>query len=202
MPHKNLDLHGNAPEQSSVALLIIDVISDFDFENGDALLKNTLPVAETLAEFKRKAKLAKIPVVYVNDNFGKWQSDFKKLLTHCMADSAKGCKIAGLMKPDDDDYFVLKPKHSGFYSTTLDLLLEYLQVKTLILTGVTTDICILFTANDAYMRDFDIIVPRDCVASVDPDENEHALEYIERVLKADVRPSAEIDFNKLLTQEN
>lgn len=199
MPHKNEDLHGNAPEKSDVALLIIDVISDFDFEDGDKLLKHALPMARKLAEFKKRAKKAKIPVIYVNDNFGKWQSDFKKLLTHCLADSAKGCKIADLLKPDEEDYFVLKPKHSGFYSTSLDILLEYLKVKTLILTGLTTDICILFTANDAYMRDFDLIVPKDCVASVETAENKHALEYIERVLKADIRPSAKIDFNEIKT---
>ena len=195
MPHKNQDLHGNAPDKSSVALLLIDVISDFDFDKGDELLKNALPAARALAELKKKAKRAKIPVIYVNDNFGRWQSDFKNLLEHCL--SAKGCEIARLLKPDDDDYFVLKPKHSGFYSTTLDLLLEYLKAKTLILTGVTTDICILFTANDAYMRDFDLIVPRDCVAAVDPKENEHALDYIARILKADTRPSTEIDLEEL-----
>jgi nicotinamidase-related amidase len=195
MPNKNQDLHGNAPDSSPIALLLIDLISDFDFTDGDKLLDNAVPVAHTLAQFKKQAKEAGIPVIYVNDNFGKWQSDFKMLLTHCL--SAKGCGIAELLKPEDDDYFVLKPKHSGFYSTTLDLLLEYLKVKTLILTGLTGDICILFTANDAYMRDFDLIVPRDCIASVDQQENEHALEYIERVLKADIRPSTEIDLAKL-----
>lgn len=197
MPKKNVDLHGSAPEKSDIALLLIDVISDFDFESGDHLLENALPMAKKLAAFKRRAKKAKIPVIYVNDNFGKWQSDFKKLLTHCLAKKAKGCKIAELLKPDEDDYFVLKPKHSGFYSTSLDILLEYLDVKTLILTGLTADICILFTANDAYMRDFNLVVPGDCVASVEADENRHALEYIERVLKSDTTPSTEIDFAEL-----
>ncbi len=92
---------------------------------------------------------------------------------------------------------MLKPKHSGFFSTTLDILLDYLQVKTLILTGLTGDICVLFTANDAYMRDFHLVIPEDCVASTDPEENRHALEHMRRVLKADTRPSAEIDFEEL-----
>jgi nicotinamidase-related amidase len=91
----------------------------------------------------------------------------------------------------------LKAKHSAFYSTTLDLLLAYLGAKTLILTGVASDICVLFTANDAYMRDYDLFVPRDCVAASDEKSNEATLEYIERVLKADTRPSAEIDLQKL-----
>ena len=195
---KNEDLHGNAPDKSKVALLLVDVINDFDFENGDKLLKNALPAAKNLTKFKRKAKKAGIPVIYVNDNFGKWQSNFKNLLNHCLDKKSKGFEIAELLAPDDkEDYFVLKPKHSGFFSTTLEVLLEYLKCETLIITGLTTDICILFTANDAYVRDYNLFVPRDCVASVEPEENEHALKYLERVLKADTRPSTEINFTEI-----
>ena len=189
-------MHGNAPETSPIALLIIDVISDFDFPHGDKLLENTNPITENIAALRRKADKAKIPVIYINDNFGKWQSDFKNLLKHASSKSSKGSAIANRLKPRAKDYFVLKPKHSGFYSTTLDLLLEYLSVKTLILTGLTADICVLFTANDAYLRDFRIIVPRDCVAAVEEAEKEKALKYIERVLDADTRSSSEIQFSK------
>lgn len=192
MPAKNYDLHGNAPEKSPIALLIIDVISDFDFPHGDELLENTKPIVENIVSLRRKADKAKIPVIYINDNFGKWQSDFKKLFRHASGKSSKGSAIANRLKPKAKDYFVLKPKHSGFYSTTLDLLLEYLGAKTLILTGLTADICVLFTANDAYLRDFKIIVPHDCVASVDAEEKEKALKYIERVLDADTRSAKEI----------
>ena len=194
---RNADLHGNAPDKSNVALLLIDIISDFEFEDGEKLFKNALPMARKLAALREKAKAAKIPVVYVNDNFGKWQSNFNNLLEHACHEKVRGSKIAQLLKPDEEDYFVLKPKHSGFFSTTLNILLEYLQCKTLILTGVTTDICILFTANDAYMRDFNLVVPRDCVAAVDKKENEHALKNLKRVLKADISPSTTIDFVKL-----
>ncbi len=189
-------MHGSAPENSPTALLIIDVISDFGFPHGDKLLENTKPIVENILDLRRKADKAGIPVIYVNDNFGKWQSDFKNLLRHASAKSSKGSAVANRLKPRTKDYFVLKPKHSGFYSTTLDLLLEYLGVKTLILTGLTADICVLFTANDAYLRDFKIIVPRDCVAAVEAAEMEKALQYIERVLDADTRPSAEIQFSK------
>jgi nicotinamidase-related amidase len=95
--------------------------------------------------------------------------------------------------PDEDDYFVLKPKHSGFFSTTLDTLLDYLGVKTLILTGLTGDNCVLFTAHDAYLRDFHLIVPSDCVASIDPAENSHALRQMQRLLKADIRASTTLN---------
>jgi nicotinamidase-related amidase len=197
MPAKNEDLHGFVPDKAAVALLLIDVINDLEFSTGQELLKHALPMAERLAELKRRAKAAGMPVIYVNDNFGRWQSDFNKLLDHCLQEDICGRPIAERLRPDKDDYFVLKPKHSGFFSTTLDILLDYLQVKTVILTGLTGDICVLFTANDAYMRDFNLLIPRDCVASSDPAENQHALEHMERVLKADTRPSTEIDFEEL-----
>jgi nicotinamidase-related amidase len=106
-----------------------------------------------------------------------------------------------MVEPDSDDYFVLKPKHSAFYSTTLDILLEHLKTETLILTGIATDICILFTANDAYMRDYKLFIPSDCVASVEKGENEHALKYLKKNLQADTRASADIDFEKLLKKD-
>ena len=197
VPAKNEDLHGNVPDKAALALLLIDVINDLEFGSGEQLLGHALPMAEKLAALKSRAKEAGIPVIYVNDNFGKWQSDFNKLLKHSLEEDARGKPVAELLKPEDDDYFVLKPKHSGFFSTTLDTLLDYLQVKTLILTGLTGDICVLFTANDAYMRDFHLVIPSDCVASADAEENRHALEHMQRVLKADTRPSNELDFDEL-----
>jgi len=173
------------------------VINDLEFDSGGELLKHALPMAENLARLKRRAGAAGIPIIYVNDNFGRWQSDFNKLLKHCLEDEVCGQPLAEILRPDNEDYFVLKPKHSGFFSTTLDILLDYLQVKTLILTGLTGDICVLFTANDAYMRDFNLVVPSDCVASNDPEENRHALETMRRLLKADTRSSDEIDLEEL-----
>jgi len=197
VPAKNEDLHGNVPDKAEVALLLIDVINDLEFESGEKLLRQALPMAERLAALKRRAKEAGIPVVYVNDNFGKWQSDFKKILAHCLEDDVRGRPLVERLRPDEDDYFVLKPKHSGFFSTTLDILLDYLGVKTLILTGLTGDICVLFTAHDAYMRDFNLVIPADCVASNDPEENRYTLEKMERLMDADIRPSAELDLKAL-----
>jgi nicotinamidase-related amidase len=197
MPAKNEDLHGNVPDKSDVALLLIDVINDLEFGGGEDLLRHALPMARSLAALKRRAKKACVPVVYVNDNFGKWQSDFKKILEHCLEDDVRGKPLAELLRPEEDDYFVLKPKHSGFFSTTLDILLDYLGVKTLVLTGLTGDICVLFTAHDAYMRDFNLVIPADCVASNDAEENMYTLEKMERLMDADTRPSTEIDFEEL-----
>ncbi|HEX8142716.1 MAG TPA: isochorismatase family cysteine hydrolase [Pyrinomonadaceae bacterium] len=202
MPAKNEDLHGNVPDKADVALLLIDVINDLEFEGGEKLLQHALPMAERISALKRRAKEAGIPAIYVNDNFGKWQSDFNKLLAHTLEEDVRGKPLVEQLKPDEDDYFVLKPKHSGFFSTTLDTLLEYLQAKTLILTGLAGNICVLFTANDAYMRDFHLIVPSDCVASNSEEENDHALELMKTVLKADTRPSTELDFKELAREED
>ena len=197
VPAKNEDLHGNVPDKSPVALLLIDVINDFEFPGGDRLFEHALPMAPRLRALATRARSLSIPVVYVNDNFGKWQSDKQELLRHCLEDDVRGRPFVEQLVPDPDDYFVLKPKHSGFFSTTLDILLDYLGVKTLILTGLTGDICVLFTAHDAYMRDFNLVIPSDCVASNDPQENEYTLRKMETLMDADIRPSAEIDFDGL-----
>ena len=197
----NQDLHGNVPDDSSVALILIDLINDFEFDGADEMFKNTLAIAQPIAKLKKNAKAAGIPAIYVNDNFGKWQSDFRKLVEHCVEDNVKGKAIAKLLTPDDRDYFVLKPKHSAFYSTSLDLLLRYLKADTLILTGIAGNICVLFTASDGYMRDFNLVIPQDCVASETEADNQHALAYMSKVLKADTRLSTDIDCQAMATQK-
>jgi nicotinamidase-related amidase len=197
MPAKNQTLHGNAPDKAAAALLLIDVINDLEFAEGDQLLRRALPMAKAIARLKLRAKEAGLPVIYANDNFGRWQSNFNNQVEHCLKDGVRGQPVVELLKPEDDDYFVLKPKHSGFYSTALDVLLKYLQVESVILTGVAANICVLFTANDAYMRDFHLLVPRDCVASNTEEENRLALEQMAKVLKADIRPSNELDLAEL-----
>ncbi len=190
---KHPDLHGNAPDKSPIALLLIDVINDFEFEGAEALFKHALPAAKTIAALKKRTDDAGIPAIYVNDNFGKWRSDFRTLVSHCIDDDTRGRPIAELLKPTSEDYFVLKPKQSGFYSTTLDLLLKHLGANTLIVTGFSGDICVLFTAIDAHLHDYHLIIPNDCVVSQDAAENELILKYMKRVLEADTRPSSEID---------
>jgi nicotinamidase-related amidase len=138
-----------------------------------------------------------VPVVYANDNFGKWRSDFREAVDHCLNDGVRGRPIAELLRPERDDYFVLKPKHSGFHSTSLDVLLAHLGASTLILTGVAGNFCVLFTAHDAYMRDFNLIVPRDCLASEEEADNRHALEHMAKACKADTVLSSAIDFARL-----
>lgn len=196
MPVRSHDLHGSAPDKSAAALLLIDVINDFEFDGGEELLRLALPAGRNIAALKRRAKDAGIPTIYVNDNFGRWQSDFKKIVAHCREES-RGKPFVELLLPDEDDYFVLKPKNSGFYSTTLDLVLIHLGAQNLILTGIQGNNCVLFTANDAYMRDYKLFVPSDCTVSNTEDENRHALKQMENVLKADISIAEELDLKAM-----
>jgi nicotinamidase-related amidase len=198
MPARNSDLHGNVPDQCSVALILIDVINDMEFNSGEALLRNALPAARKLSRLKKRATDAGVPTIYVNDNFGKWRSDFRQQLGHVLEGGVRGEPVAKLLRPDEDDYFVLKAKHSGFYHTQLDLLIDYLQVRTVVLAGFATDMCVLFTASDAYLRDLEIIVPPDCSASASIEHHQQALEHMSRVLHVKTIASQELDFTELL----
>jgi nicotinamidase-related amidase len=160
-------------------------------------LRSAKAMATRLYTLTQRARKAKIPVVYVNDNFGRWRSDFNQQVQHCLTDNVGGKLLVEKLRPERDDYFVLKPKHSGFYASGLDLLLRHLGAQTLIITGIAGDRCVLFTANDAYLRDFKIFVPSDCVISNTPRQNSDALNLMKRVLKADTRPSARIRFQIL-----
>jgi nicotinamidase-related amidase len=202
VPANNEDLHGSVPENCSVALLLIDVINDMEFEGAEALVQQAVPMAHRIAELKRRATKAGIPTIYVNDNFGRWKSDFRRVVEHCLEDGVRGEEVARILQPNEEDYFVLKPKHSAFYATTLDTLLTYLGASTLILTGIAGNICILFSANDAYMRDFNVIVPADCVVSNTEAENRHALEQMQKVLKADITSSADLDLQEIRERSN
>jgi nicotinamidase-related amidase len=191
MPEKNTDLHGSAPDKHKFALLLIDVINDFDFPKADQLLKHARPMARNLLRLKQRAQKAGLPVIYVNDNFGRWKSDFRRTVDYCVRHGRAG-DIVKLLRPEENDYFVLKPKHSGFFSTTLETLLRYLETQTLILTGIAGNFCVLFTANDAYMRDFNLLVPSDCTVSNTKKENDAALGLMKKFLKADTRSSSGI----------
>ena len=197
MPEKNEDLHGNVPDEAEVAMLIIDMINDFEFPGGEALFAASVPVAERIADLKRRAERTGIPVLYVNDNFGKWRSDFQQQVQHCLHDPVRGQRIARMLEPGKDDYFVLKPKHSAFYATPLELLLTYLKVTTLILTGIAGDVCVLFTAGDAFLRDYRLFIPSDCIASQSAEENARSLEQMRKTFDADIRPTHELDLEAI-----
>jgi nicotinamidase-related amidase len=197
MSGRSDDLHGSAPDHSAAALLLVDVINPLDFPEADDLLRLAVPAADRLAALKRRAAAAGVPTIYANDNFGRWRSDLNAVVERCLEPGCKGRPLAERLRPGPDDYFVLKPKHSAFFSTTLDTLLRYLGTRTVIVGGFAANICVLFTANDAYMRDLKLAVPADGVASNTREENDVAVDQMRRVLKADARPCGEWTENEL-----
>ena len=179
---------------SGTALLLVDVINDLAFDGSQALVTQAESMAVSLAALKRRATAAGVPTVYVNDNFGQWRSDFRRTVAHCTARSSRGRRVSRRLRPTVRDYFVLKPKHSGFFDTTLDSLLDTLRIRRVILTGIAGNICVLFTANDAYMREYKIFAPADCIVSNTAVENDHALQQIKAVLKGNVAVSTRLRF--------
>jgi len=168
------------------ALLIVDVINDFAFPGGDQLARQMPGVVEAIDKLRQCADALQRPVIHVNDNFGRWRSNFDQVIDYCRRKGGAGAEIADRLAPRKTDYFVLKPGQSGFYRTPLPSLLEYLEVSKLVLTGVAGDQCVLNTAMDAHMRDFKLWVPADATASITPQRNRRALDHISEVLGGSV----------------
>jgi len=181
----------------AVALVLIDVVNGFDFEGSEQLASDARAAAPRILALRRAAHAASVPVIYVNDNFGRWRSDFHAIVAACSDPSQPGSEVSRLLAPEERDYFVLKPRHSGFYCTALELLLERLKVETLVLVGFATNICVLYTASDAHMRGYQVIVPSDCTASNTPELTRQALEHMRLVSGARVLEAGSIELGRL-----
>ncbi len=187
----------NERRKCAVALLLIDVVNGFDFEGSERLASDAMAAAPNILALRERAHAAGIPVTYANDNFGRWRSAFRAIVAACSDPSQPGSKVSQLLTPSERDYFVLKPRHSGFYGTALELLLEQLAVEKLILVGFATNICVLFTASDAHMRGYEVIVPSDCTASNTPELTQQALDHMRVVSSARVVAGAAVDLAQL-----
>jgi len=184
------------PSPVPVALLLIDVLTTFQFPDGDAILKGALAMRNALVKLKARARRVGIPVLYVNDNFGDWRSEKEVLMGRCL--EAKGAQFVRPLLPDSEDYFVLKPLHSAFYMTPLQVLLQHLQVETLILTGLTSNSCITVTAHDANMRGFDIYIPPDCSCARNAEEHTQALAQLRAMAGANLTRSLSLKLPNLI----
>jgi len=184
------------PSPVPVALLFIDVLTTFQFPDGDAILQGALTMRDSLVRLKERAREVSIPVLYVNDNFGDWRSEKEVLMGRCL--EAKGAQFVRPLLPDSEDYFVLKPMHSAFYMTPLEVLLQHLEVETLILTGLTSNSCITITAHDANMRGFDIYIPPDCSCARNAEEHKQALAQLEAVAGANLKRSTLLKLPNLI----
>ena len=183
------------PSPVPVAVLLIDVLTTFKFPDGDTILEDALGIRDPLVRLKARAREARIPVVYVNDNFGDWRSEKEVLIGRCL--EARGSSFVRPLIPDSEDYFVLKPMHSAFYMTPLEVLLRHLEVETLILTGLTSISCITATAHDANMRGFDLYIPPDCSCARNAEEHRQALAHLEATAGANLSSSTKLKLANL-----
>jgi len=177
------------------ALLIVDMISAFDFDGAGPLLRQAQRMVPTLLRLKKRARDAGCPVIYCNDNFGEWRSDFRALLERCIAEDRPGRNVVLGVAPEPDDYFILKPKHSAFYETPLESLLGTLGAKRLVLCGIAGDGCIHSTAADGHMREFEVLIARDATASQTPARNRNALAHLKAAGYATLCKAARLRFS-------
>ena len=175
--------------KSKKALVLVDFINPMDWPEASDLAPFALSAARATAKLKAGARAAGVPVIYANDNFGRWQSDFPTLARRLAAGSGPSAYMAKLLRPLRGDITILKPRHSAFYGTPLDILLEGIGATEVVVAGLAADICVQLTATDAFLRGFKVRVPSDCVASETEAAKSQALEHMARVLKCDVRPA-------------
>jgi nicotinamidase-related amidase len=174
---------------SGDAILVIDVLSDFRFEGGATLLRRLQPRIPTLGRLLQRARRAGVPVVYANDNLGRWRSSVEDLGERIRTENPRAWRALAPLHPQPCDYVVLKPRHSAFYCTPLELLLQALDVRRLVLTGVSATSCIWFTAADAHLRGYEVLVPQDGIAARSPRLTRAVLELLQDALGAGTQPS-------------
>ena len=178
--------------RARTALLLVDVINLFDFPRGAAFARRALAPARNIRRLRDRAHERGVPVIYVNDNWGRWRSDFKTIVADCSRPGRPGAPIAELLAPAQKDFFVLKPHLSGFHETPLDTLLQAGGVERVVICGFAADNCVFFTAVEAHMRDYHVFVPSDCCASEVDTERRHALSKMRKFLDADTSASRRI----------
>ena len=175
-------------------LLIIDMISSWDFPDADKLLPGVRNIVDNISSLKARCRRTGVPVIYANDNRGRWRSNFPELVQRSLDAGKVAAAITHALMPDPDDYFVLKPSQSAFFATPLELLLEHLKLRRIVIVGVASDQCVLGTALDARMRSLDAIVPRDCAATQTRARHAAVLRQFDEVHKLPTTPGARIRF--------
>jgi nicotinamidase-related amidase len=176
--------------RSATVLLLVDFLNFMDFDTAEALAPHAIRAARAAKALKAKLKRSRVPAIYANDNFGHWESDIRAVVQTCIERGGASRTLAELMAPEPGDRSILKPRHSAFFGTPLEFVLDELGAKRLVITGLTTDSCVMFTAHDAYVRGYEVWIPADCVASEKAAYTREALSHMARVLKASVDPSA------------
>lgn len=182
--------------RSERVLLLVDFINPLQFAGAMDIAPSALNAARMTAALKRRLQPHGVTTIYANDNYGVWRSDFRDVLEYCQGLESEAAEIARLLAPQRDDLTILKPRHSGFYATPLQMLLTQMHTRKLILAGVATDLCVQLTAMDAHQRGYRLWVPADCVAAESAERQTAALAYMARALDCDIRPASAVDWQE------
>lgn len=169
----------------SKALVIIDMLNDFILDGAPLQVKGAGKIIEPIKNQIAKAKSEGYPVIYVCDSHDKNDKEFNIWPSHCVRGTF-GAEIVNELKPEPEDIIIQKTRYSGFYDTNLDEILTKLGVNTLIITGLLTNICVMYTVADAVSRDYRVIVPKDCVIGLDDYGHEIGLYQIKNVHNAEI----------------
>ncbi|MFJ6940619.1 cysteine hydrolase family protein [Streptomyces sp. NPDC101132] len=174
------------------ALIVIDMLNSYEHEDADALVPSVRDALPGVCALLKRARAADSPVIYVNDNFGRWRSHHGEILETAL--SGRHRDLVEPVTPDEDSLFVVKARHSVFYETPLAYLLGQLGVRRVVLCGQVTEQCVLYSALDAHIRHYDVVVPVDAVAHIDPALAEAALRMMRQNMSALLTTSDAITF--------
>src|SRR4051794_35198368 len=175
------------------ALIVVDMVQTYDFEDAERLVENVERIIDPLTSLIARAKQEADQVIYVNDNFGDWHSERRKLVDEALA--GEHARLVESIQPDDDVTFIVKARHSIFYGTPLDYMLDMEGIEEIVLAGQVTEQCILYSALDAHVRSRPTVIPRDCVAHIEPDLADAALKMMEVNMQAKVLDAADVRFS-------
>jgi nicotinamidase-related amidase len=185
-----------ASQRPRQALIILDMISEFGFPGWQRVLHEARRIAPAIARLRLRADRACVPVIYVNDTGGDWESDQTAFLDRCSAPDARGREVARMLRPGTGHYFIFKPMHSAFYATPLAPLLEKNSIGEVMLTGMTSHQCVLFTAMDAHVRELRITVPADCIGAPTRQQTSKALFMLREAVRARTPRSAAVRLSR------
>ena len=173
------------------ALLIIDMLNDFVREGAPLEVSATRSILPALVKRLAEARAREMPVIYICDAHQVDDPEFTRMgwPPHAVK-GTPGAAVIGKLAPHAGDHVVEKTTYSAFVGTQLEALLHALAIDTLVLTGCVTNICILYTAYDAVIRGYQVTVPTDCVAPLDPADGDFALKQMEQVLGVKVAREA------------
>ncbi|KQL39088.1 hypothetical protein AN960_11420 [Bacillus sp. FJAT-25509] len=192
----------NQKDKQLPALLIVDLINSFTFKHGSVLAEKSIHMVPKINYIRDIFKNKKLPTIYVNDHYKIENPTQKKLIKHCL--NPLSYDLIKQIQPNEEDYFIFKPNYSGFYLTSLDELLKKLKITHLVIVGVAGNRCVLFTANDAFMRDYNLIIPQDAISSVTDYDEKVAIYMMKDILNATLIQTQEIEemINHLVNSNN